>query len=62
MNHNSGFSPFFANYAFQPQALIDLALVPDLKRVHKKVKDFISDLQEVHKIGGTEFAWVNDKV
>ena len=56
MNHNSGFSPFFANYAFQPQALIDLALVPDLKRVHKKVKDFISDLQEVHKIGGTEFA------
>ena len=49
MNRSSGFSPFFANYAFQPRAPIDLAPVPDLKRVHKKAEDFISDLQDVHK-------------
>ena len=40
---------FGANYAFQPQAPIDLSLVPNLKRVHKKAKDFISDLQAVYK-------------
>ena len=49
VNRSSGFSPFFANYAFQPRAPIDLAPVPDLKRVHKKAEDFISDLQDVHK-------------
>ncbi|GFS44399.1 hypothetical protein Acr_00g0090100 [Actinidia rufa] len=46
---SSGFNPFFANYAFQPRALIDLAPISDLKRVHKKAEDFISDLQDVHK-------------
>ena len=49
MNRSSGFSPFFANYAFQPRAPIDLAPVLDLKRVHKKADDFFSDLQDVHK-------------
>ncbi|GFZ09853.1 hypothetical protein Acr_21g0004520 [Actinidia rufa] len=43
------FSPFFANYAFQLRAPINLAPVPDLKKVHKKVENFISNLQEVHK-------------
>ena len=49
VNRSSGFNPFFANYAFQSRAPIDLAPVPDLKRVHKKAEDFISDLQAVHK-------------
>ncbi|GFS34996.1 hypothetical protein Acr_00g0037210 [Actinidia rufa] len=49
MNRNSGFSPFFASYAFQPRAPINLAPILDLKGVHRKAEDFISDLQDVHK-------------
>ena len=56
VNRNLGFSPFFDNYAFQPRTLIDLVPIPDLKKVHKKAEDFISDLQKVHKIGATKFA------
>lgn len=49
VNRSLGFSLFFANYAFQPRALIYLALIPDLKRVHKKAENLIIDLHAVHK-------------
>ena len=68
MNRSSGFSPLFFNYGFQPRAPIDLAHVPDLKRVHKKDKDFISDLQDVQKqvqqnllVSTTKYKYAGDK-
>ena len=48
-SRSSGFSPFFANYGFQPRAPIDLAPVTSFPKVHKKAEDFITELQAVHQ-------------
>jgi hypothetical protein len=49
VNRSSDFSPFYANYGFQPRAPIDLAPVPTLKHIPKKAEDFVLNLQNVHQ-------------
>jgi len=49
VNRSTGFSPFLVNYGYNPRAPIDLAPVADLKRVHGKAEDLISQLQGVHR-------------
>ncbi|CAL9005520.1 unnamed protein product, partial [Prunus brigantina] len=49
VNRSTGFSPFLINYGYNPRAPIDLAPIADLKRVHGKVEDLISQLQNVHR-------------
>lgn len=48
-NWRTEFSPFFIVYENNLRASLDLAHVPDLKRVSTKVEDFIAQIQEVHK-------------
>lgn len=50
VNCNSGFSPFFVRYWFNPQVPLDLAPVPDLKRPSGKAHNLILGLQAVHKM------------
>ncbi len=48
VNRNLGFSPFLINYDYDPCSPLDLAPIPDLKRVPKKAEDLIVSLQELH--------------
>lgn len=49
VNRSSGFSPFHVVYGVIPRCPLDLAPLPDPRRVHGKAADFVSSLQEVHK-------------
>ncbi|KAF7120408.1 hypothetical protein RHSIM_Rhsim13G0079100 [Rhododendron simsii] len=49
VNRSTGFSPFQIVYGFNPRAPIDLAPVPDLKRIHGKAEDFMHQLQQIHE-------------
>ena len=48
INRSTGFSPFVITYGYNPRAPLDLALIPDLKRVNVKVEDLIAQIQEIH--------------
>ena len=48
VNRSMGLCPFPIVYGI-PWAPIDLAPVPDLKRVHGKAEDFIEQLQQIYK-------------
>ena len=48
VNRSTGFSPFVITYGYNSRAPIDLALIPDLKRVNVKVEDLITQIQEIH--------------
>ena len=48
VNHSTGFSPFVITYGYNPRAPLDLAPIPDLKRVNVKAEDLITQIQEIH--------------
>lgn len=50
VNRSSGFSPFQVVYGFVPRGPLDLAPLPDKNRLHGKASDFVSALQDVHKL------------
>ena len=47
-NRSTGFNPFVITYGYNPRAPLDLAPIPDLKRVNMKAKDLITQIQEIH--------------
>ena len=48
VNRSTGFSPFVITYGYNPRAPLDLAPIPDLKRVNVKAEDLIAQIQEIH--------------
>lgn len=50
VNRSSGFSPFQVVYGTIPRCPLDLAPLPDKTRVHGKASEFVSSLQETHKL------------
>ena len=48
VNHSTGFNPFVLTYGYNPYAPLDLAPIPDLKRVNVKAEDLITQIQEIH--------------
>ncbi|KAH0983029.1 hypothetical protein GBA52_010206, partial [Prunus armeniaca] len=48
INRSTGFSPFFVSYGYNPKCPLDLAPVPDLKRVTIKAEEFVATLQQIH--------------
>ena len=42
VNRSTGFSPFVITYGYNPRAPLDLAPIPDLKRVNVKAEDLIA--------------------
>lgn len=56
VNRSSGYSPFHVVYGVVPRGPLDLAPLPDPKRIHGKAADFISSLQQVHKSVAEELA------
>lgn len=49
-NQSSGFSPFQVVYGMVPRCPLDLAPLPDATRLHGGAADFVSSLQEVHRV------------
>lgn len=49
-NRSTRFSPFFVAYGTNPRPSLNLAHVPDLKRVNTKAEDLIARIQEVYKL------------
>lgn len=49
-NRSTGFSPFQVACGIVPRCPLDLALLPDPKRLHKQSSDFVTTLQETHKL------------
>ena len=49
-NRSTGFSPFQIVYGIVPRCPLDLAPLPDPKRLHGQASDFVSALQETHKL------------
>lgn len=49
VNRSSGYSPFQVVYGMVPRCPLDLAPLPDPKRLHGKAVDFITSLQQVHQ-------------
>lgn len=49
INRSTGFSPFYITYGYNPRTPLDLAMVPDLKKIHANTEDFISHLHDIHK-------------
>lgn len=50
VNRSSGFSPLKVVYGVLPRCPLDLAPLPDLTRFHGAATDFVSSLQETHKL------------
>lgn len=48
LNRSSGYSPFQVIYGLLPRGPIDLASLPDRKRLHGVADDFIDDIHKVH--------------
>ena len=48
VNRSTGFNPFVITYGYNPHAPLDLAPIPDLKRVNVKAEDLIAKIQEIH--------------
>ena len=48
INRSTDFSPFVITYGYNPRAPLDLAPIPDLKRVNVKAEDLITQIQEIH--------------
>lgn len=48
IHRSTGYSPFHVTCGYNPRAPLDLAHVPDLKKIHKKAEDLIADIQAVH--------------
>lgn len=48
-NQSTSFTPLFIVYGTNPRSPLDLALVPNLKRVNAKAEDLTVQIQEVHK-------------
>ena len=48
INRSTGFSPFVITYGYNPRAPLDLAPIPNLKRVNVKTEDLITQIQEIH--------------
>jgi hypothetical protein len=49
-NRSTRHSPSNIVYGVNPQASIDLAPIPDLKRVHAKAGDLIAQIQKLHQM------------
>lgn len=49
-NRSSGFSPFKVVYGLVPRCPLDLAPLPDLTRFHGGAAEFVTALQETHKL------------
>ncbi|XP_026442213.1 uncharacterized protein LOC113341608 [Papaver somniferum] len=54
-------SPFEVVYGYNPRAPVDLAPVPDLKRVDAKANERIQQLQQVHKFAQEHLTRANEK-
>lgn len=50
LNRSLGFSPFQVVYGVVPRCPLDLAALPDKTRLHGEAVDFITELQQVHKM------------
>lgn len=61
VNRSSGFSPFHVVYGMIPRCPLDLAPLPDKNRFHGKASEFVSSLQEVHKMVSHNLAESNAK-
>ena len=48
VNRSIGFSPFVITYGYNPRTPLDLAPIPNLKRVNVKAEDLIAQIQEIH--------------
>ena len=48
VNRSTGFSPFVITYGYSPRTPLDLAPIPDLKRVSVKAEDLITQIREIH--------------
>lgn len=48
VNRNTGVSPFQIVYGFNPHTPVDLAPVPNLKRINGKAEDFMASVQQIH--------------
>ena len=48
VNHSTGFSPFVITYGYSPRTPLDLAPIPNLKRVSVKAEDLITQIREIH--------------
>ena len=50
VNRSTGFSPFQVVYSAIPKGPLDLSIVPCQKGFVKRACDFVSELQECHRI------------
>ena len=50
INRSISFNPFTIIYGSNPCAPLDLAHLPDLKRMHTKAEDLIAQIQEGHRL------------
>ncbi|CAA7028462.1 unnamed protein product [Microthlaspi erraticum] len=49
-NRSSGFSPFEVVYSLLPRGPLDLTTVPDCKRMHGRVVEFVDSLRDTHEL------------
>lgn len=54
-NHSTGFSPFCVVYGLVPRGPLDLATAPDKTRNHGEAIDFITHLQDAHRLAQFHF-------
>jgi hypothetical protein len=50
INRSTGLSPFTMIYGSNPCAPLDLALIPDMKRINTTAEDLIIQIYEGHKL------------
>ena len=61
VSYSTGFSPFQVVYLVQLKGPLDLMALPSRTKVHRKVANFVTGLQEVHKTVHDKLSWSNAK-
>jgi hypothetical protein len=55
-------SIFVIVYGSNPHAPLDLAPIPDMKRMHTTIEDLMAQMQGDHKLDSSEIARVHSKI
>jgi len=61
VNRSTGFSPFQVVYSNLPKGPLELSIVPQPKKIVKQASDFVSELQNCHKVVQERLVKANEK-